>query len=66
MESKAFHRFVQKVYSKVNGIPNHPSNMQNSEIRTNYQLYTPTTWHKVNAFRQLFIDEMKRSFGLKK
>jgi hypothetical protein len=65
MRSPAFHRFVRKVYYKVNGIDPHqfeePVKMYHSD-----KLFKPTTLHKFKAWRLLFYDEMRSSVGLAK
>ncbi|GMM37773.1 Mrx7 protein [Saccharomycopsis crataegensis] len=69
MDSKSFHRMVQKIYCRVNGIPYHkyldanaPDPLKSS---TNFAMYHPTKLHKFRAWRALFWDEMKKSFMLK-
>lgn len=59
MESPRFHHYVRRIHAKINRIPVYdepPKMMEASD-------YQPTTAHKVNAFRIIWLDEFKRSFG---
>ncbi|CCC71040.1 hypothetical protein NCAS_0G01530 [Naumovozyma castellii] len=63
LESPAFHRFVGKVYRRVNGIKDIPPLEHKQTLQF---LYKPTKAHKINAFKMLFIDEYRATFGLPK
>lgn len=63
MRSDAFHRFVRRIYYKVNGIKD-PSPAD--EISRAGLSFHPTRVQKLNAYRILFLDEMRGSFGLKR
>lgn len=63
MDSDRFHLFVRKIYRRVNGIPE----ISNGEKQTAFQyLYKPTRAQKFKAFRLLFWDEIRSTFGLSK
>ncbi|OBA21445.1 hypothetical protein METBIDRAFT_42047 [Metschnikowia bicuspidata var. bicuspidata NRRL YB-4993] len=61
MTSHAFHSWVRRVHARINRIPLEEQTLEadNSIHLLNYR---PTTWHKVNAFRIIFWDELKKSF----
>lgn len=63
LESEGFHRFVRKVYNKVNGIKETP--LQHQANPSEF-LYKPTRLHKFRAYRMLFWDEMRASLNLPK
>ncbi|CDO94082.1 unnamed protein product [Kluyveromyces dobzhanskii CBS 2104] len=60
MNSAGFHRFVRRIYYKVNGI--NPQQMETMG-KTN-QLFRPTGLQKFKAYRMLFWDEMRSTVGL--
>ncbi|ODV97458.1 hypothetical protein PACTADRAFT_2025 [Pachysolen tannophilus NRRL Y-2460] len=70
MKSATFHKFVRTIHAKINGLP--PPHIQDRQkIRYNSSnqydyLFRPTRLQKANAFRLLFLDELKKSFFLKK
>lgn len=66
MQSQAFHRFVRNIYYKVNGIDPRTINQHQSGPRfpAADPLFQPTPAHKFKAFRLMFYDEMRASFGL--
>ncbi|CDR44090.1 CYFA0S13e03202g1_1 [Cyberlindnera fabianii] len=64
MQSPAFHRFVRSVYNKVNGIDPHAGN--EPKLRETSGSFKPTAFHKFKAWRLLFYDEMRSSFGMTK
>lgn len=66
MRLARFHRFVGRVHAKVNRIPyRDPRYSYNDEHMKVVSRYVPTKWHKINAFRVLWWDEMKRSVGMR-
>ncbi|EGW30264.1 uncharacterized protein SPAPADRAFT_143384 [Spathaspora passalidarum NRRL Y-27907] len=62
MDSPGFHRWVRKVHAKINRIKleefPEASKVKEFDVHT----YKPTRWHKINAFRIIWLDEMKRNF----
>lgn len=61
MNSPTFHRWVRRVHARINRIPLEEQPIENG--RSIHLLdYTPTTWHKINAFRVVLWDELKKSF----
>ncbi|ODQ61959.1 hypothetical protein WICANDRAFT_27625 [Wickerhamomyces anomalus NRRL Y-366-8] len=61
MNSPAFHRFVRNIYFKVNGIqpPTRPLHEQHAADH----LFQPTSAQKFKAYRLLFYDEWRATFG---
>ena len=68
IESPAFNRWVRRIHAKINRIPienpNHPMHEHHMK-EIPLHSFVPTRWHKFNAFRVVWWDEMKRSFGLR-
>lgn len=62
LDSPAFHRFVRRVYNKVNGISDTPQ----QQIKPSEFLFKPTRFQKFKAYRMLFWDEIRASFNLPK
>lgn len=62
MDSIYFHRFVRKIYNRINGI----KGMENIEFEQaiSQSLYKPTMSHKFRAYRILFMDEIRGIIGL--
>ncbi|AJT28432.1 CIH_collapsed_G0045450.mRNA.1.CDS.1 [Saccharomyces cerevisiae] len=63
LSSPGFHRFVRKVYRKVNGIKEDPFTDQSTAFQ---YLYKPTPRQKFKALRLLFWDEMRSTFGFRR
>ncbi|SCU94138.1 LADA_0G06810g1_1 [Lachancea dasiensis] len=64
MQSAGFHRFVRRVYLKVNGLE---EPLSHSKIAyTAESVFKPKPHHKFKAFRVLFWDEMRSIFGLER
>lgn len=59
MNSARFHNFVRSVYYKVNGI--NPHNVDN--ISKTDRMFHPSPFQKFKAYRMLFWDEMRTTFG---
>lgn len=57
ISSKGFNRFVQKIYNRVNNI---------KEPMQVVEGYVPTLWHKVNAFRIVWMFELRDTFRFRK
>ncbi|CEP20397.1 unnamed protein product [Cyberlindnera jadinii] len=67
MRSQTFHRFVRKVYYKVNGLdPAQFERETSSRIYQDNSLFKPSPLQKFRAWRALFVDEMRSSVGLSK
>lgn len=66
LNSKHFNNFVRRIHAKINKIPYYePNSIYNHENMKLVHNYKPTTIHKINAFRIIWWDEMKRSFLFK-
>jgi len=65
MDSPGFHRWVKRVHARINRIPFEEPLVQNG-VKVNVHNYKPTMVHKFHAFRVVWADEMKRTFGLRK
>lgn len=61
MDSEGFHRFVRKVYRRVNNIKDSPP--RDRPLESHY-LFKPSPVQKFRAFRMLFWDEIRGIFGL--
>ncbi|CCK70769.1 Mrx7p KNAG_0F01000 [Huiozyma naganishii CBS 8797] len=61
LDSPAFHRFVRRIYRRVNGIRDNAT--MEFEKQESDLLYRPTSWHKFKAFRYLYWDEIRATFG---
>lgn len=62
MGSPGFHRFVRRIYARINRISlEENEGSQNLSVR-NYQ---PTRLHKARAFRKILLEELKKSIGLR-
>lgn len=61
IDSAGFHRFVGRIYRKVNGIKESP---YQETLSASQFLYKPTATQKFKAFRILFWDEMRSIVGL--
>lgn len=64
LDSQGFHRFVRRIYRKVNGIKDIPE--MDMKRTANSLLYRPTQVEKFKAFRVLFWDEFRSTFGLRR
>ncbi|EDO16218.1 hypothetical protein Kpol_1014p38 [Vanderwaltozyma polyspora DSM 70294] len=60
LNSARFQRFVRRIYNKVNGIKDTP--YVHEETASEF-LYKPTAGQRFKAFRVIFWDEIKKSFG---
>ncbi|SCU98378.1 LAMI_0F14356g1_1 [Lachancea mirantina] len=60
LESQAFHRFVRRIYYKINGIRDIPLDHSVRQSPTTFQ---PTGLQKFKAFRTLFWDEIRSTIG---
>ncbi|SCU93241.1 LAFA_0F15368g1_1 [Lachancea sp. 'fantastica'] len=64
LESPGFHRFVRRVYYKINGLQ---EPLKNDTISVSAdQVFRPTKAQKFKAYRMLFWDEMRSVFGLQR
>lgn len=64
IDSPAFNGWVRRVHARINGLP--PPHLQKPHADytvKNYEDFHPTRVQKFNAFRILWADELKRSFG---
>lgn len=62
MSSKLFHHFVKHIHAKINNIPPPPPLMQGNEAPR----LTPTAMMKLNAYKIIWVDEMRKSFGIRR
>lgn len=63
LDSEGFHRFVGKIYRKVNNIKEPPMREDLSHLQWTFK---PTSMQKFKAYRILFWDEMRSTLGLPK
>ncbi|SCV05305.1 LANO_0H04544g1_1 [Lachancea nothofagi CBS 11611] len=63
MESPGFHRFVRRIYYRINGLQ---EPMGNDSLPHAGQNFRPTALQKFKAFRVLFWDEMRSVVGLER
>lgn len=62
MDSEGFHRFVGKIYRKVNNIKEPPlAGGPSSSLQGTFK---PTALQKFKAYRILFWDEVRSTLGL--
>lgn len=68
VELPRFQEFVKRIHHKINRIPyEDPPHIQEAKMRRlNVHTYKPTAFQKFNAFRIIWVDEMKRLFGFKR
>ncbi|KAL3229522.1 hypothetical protein RNJ44_01658 [Nakaseomyces bracarensis] len=64
LDSASFNRFVRRVYNRINGISESPA--LHHHTNPSEYLFKPTRMHKFKAYRLLFWDEIRGSFGLPK
>ncbi|SCU96349.1 LAME_0F15962g1_1 [Lachancea meyersii CBS 8951] len=64
LESAGFHRFVRRIYYKVNGLQE-PMNKETRSVSAD-QIFRPTKTQKFKAFRTLFWDELRSTFGFQR
>ena len=64
MDSPGFNNWVRKIHAKINQIPYQEFPNEGRVRNLNAFDYKPTTWHKVNAFRIIWFDEIKRSLKI--
>lgn len=60
VHSPAFNAWVRRIHARINRIPLEERPVDGPRI--SYAEYTPTVWHKANAFRIVFWDELKKAF----
>lgn len=56
-----FNAWVKRIHARVNRIPLEEQSFNAHKIM-DMNDFTPTTWHKVNAFRIILVDELKKAF----
>ncbi|CUS22428.1 LAQU0S05e05138g1_1 [Lachancea quebecensis] len=61
MNSEGFHRFVRRIYYKVNGLEKPMNGRPAAHVE---QVFRPTKLQKFKAYRVLFWDEMRAVVGL--
>lgn len=61
MDSEGFHRFVGKIYRKVNNIQDPKLDKSSLASESSFK---PTSLQKFKAYRMLFGDEIRTIFGL--
>lgn len=65
LDSPAFNNWVKRVHARINGLP--PPHLQRPQSDVNvkdFNDFVPTRVQKFNAFRIIWLDELKRTFGL--
>ncbi|WPK25183.1 hypothetical protein PUMCH_002487 [Australozyma saopauloensis] len=61
IQSPVFNSWVRRIHARINRIPLEEQSFSAHRI-VDINDYTPTTWHKINAFRIIFADELKKAF----
>ncbi|CUM67213.1 uncharacterized protein PRCAT00004906001 [Priceomyces carsonii] len=61
LQSKVFNRWVKRIHGRINGI----RYQEPPEIR-DFSSFVPTKAQKFKAFRIIWLDEMKKSIGLRR
>lgn len=64
IRSPAFNAWVKRIHGRINRIPLEEQTFDPQKTN-DINAYTPTTWHKINAFRIIFVDELKKAFTFK-
>ena len=64
LDSPGFHRFVRRIYNRINGIKASPD--INFQPRISPLLFKPTNSQKFKAFKVLFFDEFRSTFGFRR
>ncbi|ODQ79103.1 hypothetical protein BABINDRAFT_148039 [Babjeviella inositovora NRRL Y-12698] len=65
MKSASFHKFVQTIHAKINGIPPPGRQPAAEDVRYQYSTFAPTPVQKITAFRKVWWVEFKHCMGLK-
>lgn len=65
MASPAFHHWVRRVHARINGIPYNVPHPNRPFVEQSLDSFTPTRYQKWNAFRVVWIDELKRTFSIR-
>ncbi|CAK7891787.1 MIOREX complex component 7 [[Candida] anglica] len=64
MDSPAFNNWVKRVHARINGLPPPHLQQEHQNLKVeNLNDFHPTRYQKFNAFRIIWADEFKRSFG---
>lgn len=61
IQSPAFNAWVRRIHARINRIPLEEQNFDAHRI-VDINDYKATTWHKVNAFRIILGNELKKAF----
>lgn len=62
VDSPAFNNWVRRIHARVNRIPYQAEHEPTESMDA--LMYTPTRLHKMNAFRIIWVDELKRTFKI--
>lgn len=62
LDSPGFNRWVRRIHARVNRIPYLAEREPSQTVDA--QLYTPTRFQRMNAFRIIWVDEIKRTFKI--
>ncbi|PIS49116.1 hypothetical protein CJI97_005281 [Candidozyma auris] len=65
MSSPAFHAWVRRIHARINRIPLEEQPLEKGK-RIFLEDYRPTQWHKANALRIIFWDELKKAFTFRR
>lgn len=62
IESPGFNNWVRKIHARVNRVPYQEFPDASKVKEFDVHNYQPTAWQKVNAFRRIWLEEMKQAF----
>ena len=62
VDSPAFNNWVRRIHARVNRLPYQAEHEPTKSMDA--LTYTPTRLHKMNAFRIIWVDELKRTFKI--
>lgn len=65
MSSPAFHSWVRRIHARINRIPLEEQPLEHGK-KLFLENYKPTQFHKVNAVRIIFWDELKKAFTFRR
>ena len=67
IDSPTFNHWVKRIHARINGLPPPHLQQKQQDINVNeYQDFRPTRTQKFNAFRILWVDEVRRTFGFRR
>lgn len=65
MSSPAFHAWVRRIHARINRIPLEERPLEHGK-KLFLENYKPTPFHRANAVRIIFWDELKKAFTFRR